>query len=276
MTVSDRIRDGSVLATAAERTVDRLRTAAATARVGRLLPQSIRSRSARSGSSEAAGDGDENETAGESRIGVATRRSTVATALEFVRTSLESAFRTATPNARLTAAGGTVRRFVRGSFCYRWLTTEPEPDVIVIDLRETATVGPPLRAIQRALEALAPSVASARLTDALRAAASALRARPIRIASLSLLGAVGGSVAALAVSGDPEPAQIALLVGLAVLAAVGMRSTAPWEDVRESRVLAALAAAFEPPDPPDRTDTADEDESRTPRSSNGRDVDDSQ
>jgi len=32
--------------------------------------------------------------------------------------------------------------FTQNSFLYRWLTKEPEPEVIVIDLRETWTVGP--------------------------------------------------------------------------------------------------------------------------------------
>ncbi|MBX0324030.1 hypothetical protein EGH21_13415 [Halomicroarcula sp. F13] len=31
---------------------------------------------------------------------------------------------------------------IQESYCYRWLTKEPDPDVIVIDLRETYTVGP--------------------------------------------------------------------------------------------------------------------------------------
>jgi hypothetical protein len=31
---------------------------------------------------------------------------------------------------------------VRASFLYRWLTAEPEPEVVVIDLRETYAVGP--------------------------------------------------------------------------------------------------------------------------------------
>lgn len=42
--------------------------------------------------------------------------------------------------------------FIRGSYCYRWLTKEPEPDVIVIDLRETHTVGPILAILERVIE----------------------------------------------------------------------------------------------------------------------------
>jgi len=38
---------------------------------------------------------------------------------------------------------------IRESYLYRWLTKEPEPEVIVIDLRETYTVGPFIRLIDK-------------------------------------------------------------------------------------------------------------------------------
>jgi hypothetical protein len=40
------------------------------------------------------------------------------------------------------AIGVRASEFVQQSYCYRWLTKEPDPEVIVIDLRETYTVGP--------------------------------------------------------------------------------------------------------------------------------------
>lgn len=39
----------------------------------------------------------------------------------------------------------TLARWIRHSYLYRWFTTEPDPDIIVIDLRETYTIGPFLR-----------------------------------------------------------------------------------------------------------------------------------
>ena len=36
--------------------------------------------------------------------------------------------------------GARAGELVRESYCYRWLTEEPDPEVIVIDLRETYTV----------------------------------------------------------------------------------------------------------------------------------------
>jgi hypothetical protein len=40
-------------------------------------------------------------------------------------------------------------RWVRASYLYRWLTAEPDPEVIVIDLRETYAVGPFLTLLDR-------------------------------------------------------------------------------------------------------------------------------
>ncbi|MFU1780586.1 hypothetical protein ACM16X_04315 [Haloarcula japonica] len=37
--------------------------------------------------------------------------------------------------------GARVGEFVQKSYCYRWLTKEPDPEVVVIDLRETYVVG---------------------------------------------------------------------------------------------------------------------------------------
>lgn len=45
---------------------------------------------------------------------------------------------------------------VRDSFLYTWLTAEPEPEVIVIDLRETWTVGPIIALVDRVVAWLAP------------------------------------------------------------------------------------------------------------------------
>lgn len=38
-------------------------------------------------------------------------------------------------------------RIIRSSYLYQWLTKEPDPEVIIIDLRETYTVGPMISVI---------------------------------------------------------------------------------------------------------------------------------
>ena len=47
--------------------------------------------------------------------------------------------------------GTRASTLVRESYCYRWLTKEPDPDVIVIDLRETYTVGPLIALLDRVI-----------------------------------------------------------------------------------------------------------------------------
>jgi hypothetical protein len=53
---------------------------------------------------------------------------------------------------RLTARA---ERVVRNSYAYCWLTKDPDPNIIVIDLRETRTVGPFLRLLEKGIEPLA-------------------------------------------------------------------------------------------------------------------------
>src|SRR6056297_2605402 len=80
--------------------------------------------------------------------------------------SADSAEPTEKSNATTTApsnvvAGslllGLLARFgvwIEGSWLYRWLTAEPDPDVIVIDLRETQIVGPILAALDWVIDRL--------------------------------------------------------------------------------------------------------------------------
>lgn len=68
-------------------------------------------------------------------------------------------------NARAVGVAGTVgsriAASVRHSWLYRWLTAEPEPQVVVIDLRETYTVGPLLAVLDRGLAFVGPPVREA-------------------------------------------------------------------------------------------------------------------
>jgi len=88
-----------------------------------------------------------------------------------VATTAERAATDAPASSTLVTGLRKLAHSIRNSFCYRWLTKEPDPDVVVIDLRETYTVGPIVALCDR----LAPAVGRAwrgsgasRLTEALR------------------------------------------------------------------------------------------------------------
>jgi hypothetical protein len=57
----------------------------------------------------------------------------------------------------------SVTAAVRGSWLYNWLTAEPDPEVIVIDLRQTRTAGPVIALLDRTIEFLAPHWRHSRL-----------------------------------------------------------------------------------------------------------------
>lgn len=140
----------------------------------------------------------------ESRSGRVIRRAKTAIDAAHARVT------TACRNSTLKRAGESLARYTRRSFLYRWLTKEPEPEVIVIDLRETYTVGPFIALLDR----LAPIVGriwrgstSCRLLERVRTSRA-----------------------------------------LAVVA--------------ESRAVALLAAALEPPEPPERSERDPTDEDR--------------
>ncbi|MBX0287831.1 hypothetical protein [Haloarcula salinisoli] len=63
---------------------------------------------------------------------------------------------------RLTSRMETI---VRNSYCYRWLTTEPDPEVIVIDLRETRTIGPFVRLLEWGIDPIEQAWMRSRLAS---------------------------------------------------------------------------------------------------------------
>lgn len=59
-------------------------------------------------------------------------------ALDCISDGLATTERSSTTRSLAARLSG----WVRASYLYRWLTAEPDPDVVVIDLRETYAVGP--------------------------------------------------------------------------------------------------------------------------------------
>ena len=95
---------------------------------------------------------------------VATSRTlTVLATLRAILAAAMAAVQRAVQASTIVQMGTTVGRWARHSFLYRWLTAEPDPEVIVIDLRETYTVGPVLAILDRLTGPLGRSYRQSRL-----------------------------------------------------------------------------------------------------------------
>lgn len=172
--------------------------------------------------------------------------------------TVEERFRTGIECSTLARGWRTLARYIRHSWCYRWLTKEPEPEVIVIDLRETYTVGPVIRLLDRCLEAVARALPSSKTAAYARDLEDRFRHRPLRVAGVALLGAVFVSVVGTVVLGRLDAVGLAVRAVLAGLSVAGLRSERTLEDLTETRAWELLVAAFEPPEPPESRDVSAE------------------
>lgn len=154
-------------------------------------------------------------------------------------------------------AGERVADICKGSWLYRWLTAEPEPEVIVIDLRETYTVGPFVRLLDRLFERADDWAESSRVAAAVRTAVHHVAASPLQVGGLLLVVASGTGLLASLASGGLSTPTGAVFGGALLAGLLATREQRSWEELRETRPVRLLAAAFEPPEPAD-SDQADE------------------
>ena len=197
------------------------------------------------------------------RLETAARRSRLAT--------LGRRLGTAVRRSRLSRGGRTVRRYVTASWCYRWLTTEPDPDVVVIDLRETKTVGPIVTLLDRLLASLERALPSSTTANGAAAVAAFVRDRPLVAGGLVALPAIAASLGSLALDGALTAPLLLVHLFVAALAALGLRSERDLEELRETKTAQVLAAAFEPPEPPEPQNTRESQRPTRPDSQRARD-----
>ena len=152
---------------------------------------------------------------------------------------------------RAAGAGEQFADVVKSSWLYRWLTAEPEPDVIVIDLRETYTVGPFIRLVDLLVVRAAEWADSSQFVSGVKVGVDRTTAAPLRIGGAFLaIAAAVGLIGAL-LSGEPSMPVGVGLVGLLLAGALATRDERSWTELRETRPVRLLAAAFEPPEPPE-------------------------
>jgi hypothetical protein len=154
-------------------------------------------------------------------------------------------------NSRIANLIAALVGWSRSSVLYRWLTKEPEPDVIVIDLRDTWTLGPILAVLDRLVDGLLASAPTSVLHGVVEVLGRRTREAPVRVASVVVLVLVVTNLVVSLVLGGPG--RIGLLARLAIVAGalLGSRDRRSWPELRETRPVRLLVAVLEPPAPPE-------------------------
>lgn len=166
-----------------------------------------------------------------------------------------------TQTSMIYRMAGAIRTRVQSAWLYRWLTSEPDPDVIVIDLRETRVVGPVLSVIEAVITRGRPAASTSRLTGMVIRLRRRGRARPIRTVSLVVAGAAVVLILMLLLTGSGTGVSTLTLLGVLILALRGTQNTQSVESISETRWFNLLAQAFTPPEPPTQSDRDDNEES---------------
>lgn len=174
--------------------------------------------------------------------------------VETARWLAEPLGRTGRPAADRATVMGLARwseGATRSSWLYRWLTAEPEPEVIVIDLRETISVGPVIILLDRLIRWLVPASHRSTVVGVAKSVHQSVRAAPVQVTSLVLAVAVLTNLGLTLATGEPTQAGVVARIVLLGLAAIGTRITMTWDELVETRPVRLLIAALEPPEPPD-------------------------
>lgn len=148
--------------------------------------------------------------------------------------------------SRLADVGRRLRTGVARSRLVQWLTREPDPDVIVIDLTETRTLGPILAALDRLAEALATPLASSSLGRTATRAAEATKRHAVPAASGALLGLVIGTLALTWEGANPLWLAALAIAGVAGL--LGLTVDRSRAALRDSTVARWMAGVLVPPE----------------------------
>lgn len=170
-----------------------------------------------------------------------------------VRASEESLVVRASEESLVLGVGETVKSWGRSAWLYRWLTTEPDPDVIVIDLRDSYTLGFLLGVFDRVVGRLGPARKSSLATRSVVLTVSKLRERPLRIPGILLAGT---TVLNLLIQLGKTEVGRGTLIAHAIAIVVGLlaiQSSLSWDDIEKTGTYRILAAVFGPP-PPEESD----------------------
>ncbi|MCU4800383.1 hypothetical protein OB920_08385 [Halobacteria archaeon HArc-gm2] len=137
----------------------------------------------------------------------------------------------------------------RQSYLFRWLTAEPDPDVIVIDLRETWTVGPVIAVLDWFAPHAARSWDGSVVRTTTERTATAFRAAPVQLTSALLLGVL--AIQFVLSWNSASDTTLAGLCFLAAFAIVGLRVDWTWDELVESKIGKLATALLVPPDLPE-------------------------
>lgn len=142
----------------------------------------------------------------------------------------------------------------RNSWLYGWLTKEPEPSVVVIDLRETLSVTPFLELLDNVLDSVVPAWISSWIHRLIDITLSHIEKAPVRVLSSILLAILTAYLVVGTATEMFSTTTMGFILLLALTFALTTRVTHSWNEIKQSPLLKHLLG----PNPSNETNITDE------------------
>lgn len=134
---------------------------------------------------------------------------------------------------------------VRVSWLYRWFTTKPEAEVVVIDLRETVIASPVLAVFDRILALFARNWTHAQFRTVVSALSERV-VRPVRAVSVVALAALLATLLPLTALGALSSNAFGVGLVATALALAGTRVRVTGDELAETTAYELLTAPLSP------------------------------
>lgn len=141
----------------------------------------------------------------------------------------------------------TLRQWIHNAWGYQWLTAEPEPTTIVINLRESMALVPILHLFELFVPQESRVVQMCVSYYRGMTIQRRVRTAPIRIASVVILCITLVGFLLSAVAGSLELVKGVILLIVATASLVGLYDTRSWSELCESETANAIRELFTPP-----------------------------
>ena len=142
----------------------------------------------------------------------------------------------------------TTTQWLKASIGYRWLTTDPEPERVVVDFEDTRIVWPFIALFDRGVGHLSPRWSGSHMSDTFSRVSHSVHKNPIRIACVTALAAVAIFFSLGVSFGTLSTSAVIAVAAVVIAVTAGLRRHSSLAELQESRLVRRMLELVEPPE----------------------------
>lgn len=158
-------------------------------------------------------------------------------------------------DAAISHFGKLATDIVSASWLFQWLTKEPEPEFVVINLKDTVSVGPVIAVLGQYVRWYVPASHRSTAYRTVERLHQSLIAAPIRAVSIVIGATILTNLGYTLAIGEPTESGTIVRMILLGLSALGTRISMSWDALTETRFVQITINILTPPGPPENRES---------------------